>query len=150
MDVLVGVECRNHVFVLRDVRQYPQLDLGVVGIDQLAVRLCLKEGAQAAAQLGADRDVLQVWLGGAEPASAGIGLVEVGVDASVLGDYLEQTVHIGGFELGKLAVFQNLVDDFVLAAQAFQHLGAGGVAGFGLFAGGQTQLFKENLSELLG
>lgn len=48
VDVLVGVEGGNHVLVLRDVRQYPQLDLGVVGVDQLAVRLCLKEGAQAA------------------------------------------------------------------------------------------------------
>ena len=93
---------------------------------------------------------MQVWLGGAEPAGAGIGLVEMGVNASVLGNHLEQTVHIGGFELGKLAVLQNLVDDFVLAAQAFQHLGAGGVAGLGLFAGGQTQLFKEDFSKLLG
>ena len=69
-----------------DVRQYPQLDLGVVGVDQLAVRpVPVKKARRLAAQLGADRDVLQVGLGGAEPAGAGIGLVEVGVDAPVFG-----------------------------------------------------------------
>ena len=62
----------------------------------------------------------------------------------VRADYLAQAVHIGGFQLGQLAVLQNAVDNGVLALELFQHVGLGGVAGFGLFYRGKTQFIKQN------
>ena len=72
------------------------------------------------------------------------------MDAPVGGDDLAQAVHVGGFQLGELAVVQNGLDDGVLAPQLLQHLGVGGVARLGLFHRRQPQLFKEDLAQLLG
>ena len=122
------------------MRQHPQLNLGIVRVHQLAPGACAEKCTQAAAQLGPHRDILQVRLGRAEPSGTGIGLIKMRMDASVRSHHLEQSIHIGGFELGELAVLQNPVDDVVLAAQRFQHLRTGGIAGLGLFSCRQTQM----------
>ena len=150
MDVLPGAEALEHGLVLRHVGQEAQLDLGVVRVHQNVARGGHEHIPELGPQLGADGDILQVWLGGAEPPGRRDGVLKAGVDAAVGGDDLIQAVYIGGLELGQLAVFQNGLDDGVLAPELFQHLRVGGVAGFGLLHRGQAQLLKEDAPQLLG
>ena len=68
VDVLAAREAlaqRRHV---GDMRQQPQLDLRIVGRHQQVPRLGDEGAADAAAFLGADRDVLQVGIVRGEPA----------------------------------------------------------------------------------
>ena len=99
MDILPAAERVLHVLVAGDMGQDAQLDLAVIGVHQHAARLCNKVGPQLAAQLGADGDVLQVGVIGGEAAGAGLGLVEPGVNAAILADDFQQTLHIGGVQL---------------------------------------------------
>ena len=130
--------------------QHPQLDLGIVGVHQHLAVTRPEELAQVAADFGADRDILHIGLNGADAAGPGLGLLETGVNPAVLPHHLQKAVHIGGFQFGQLAVFQNIFNDGVFAPQGLQHVGIGGIAAFGLFAGGQPQLVKEDSPQLLG
>ena len=150
MDVLARPEGGDHLFILGHVGQQAQLDLGIVRVHQHPAGAGDEHGSHLGAQRGADGDVLQVRLGGRQPPGGGDRVLEAGVDAPVRGNDLFQPLHIGGVELGQLAVFQDLVDDGVLVPQLFQHLGAGGVAGLGLFHRRQAQVLKEDLAQLLG
>ena len=96
--------------VLRIVGQDAQLDLRVVGGEQLPAGLAGDErGADFAAFVGADRDVLQVRVAGAEPAGGGDDLVERRVNAARLGvDHRRQGVDVGALELRVLAVLDDL------------------------------------------
>jgi len=68
----------------------------------------------------------------------------------VRGFGVQQAVHVGGQQLGVGAVFQDLVNDRAVGAQAFQCLGVGGVAARRLFARRQAQLVEQRLAQLLG
>ena len=61
------LELRN----IGDVSEHAQLDLRIVGRDQLVALFGDEGGADFAAFLGADRDVLQVGIGRGEPARRG-------------------------------------------------------------------------------
>ena len=149
MDILAVQKGLLHVLVPGDVCQDAQLDLAVIRVYQHTARLCNKVGAQLAAQLGADGDILQVGIIGGEPSGAGFGLVKGGVDAPVLANDLEQTLHIGGVQLLVGAVLQNVLHQRVLA-QTFQRFGIGRPAALGLFAVGQTHGVEQHLAQLLG
>ena len=71
--------------VLGQVREHAELDLRVVGRDQHVARLGDERAADLAAELGADRDVLQVRIAAAQAAGRGDRLVEAGVHAAGLG-----------------------------------------------------------------
>ena len=64
--------------------------------------------------------------------------------------FLHEAVGIGGFQLGQHPVVHNGRDNGVLVLQLFQHVGVGGVTGFGFLPGGEPQLVEEQLSQLLG
>ena len=150
MDVLPGVEAVDHGLVPGHAGQQPQLDLGVVRVHQHPARRGHEHLAQLGPQLGADGDVLQIRLGGGQAARGGDGVLEAGVDAPVGADDLAQAVHIGGFQLGQLAIVQNLLDDGVGAPQLVQHVGVGGIARLSLLHRGQAQLVEEDAAQLLG
>ena len=94
-----------HMLVPRDVRQNAQLDLGVVGVHQRAAGRCHKIPAQAAAQLGADGDVLQVRLAGGNAPGARLGLDKGRVYAPVRRFGRQQPIHIGGEQFCVGAIF---------------------------------------------
>jgi len=150
VDVLPGQKGLLHGFVARDVGQDAQLDLAVVRVGQDAAGLCQEKLAQAAAQLGADGDVLQIGLAGRQPPGAGLGLVEGGVHAPVRPDDLEQALHVGAVELLVGAVLQDVLHRRAVGPQAFEGFGVGGVAALGLFAGRQAHFYKQGLAQLLG
>lgn len=129
-------------------RMRSSIDLRVVGVHERLARARHKVAAQAAAQLGADGNVLQVRLGGGDAPGARLGLDEGRVDPPVRGFGVQQAVHVGGQQLGVGAVFQDLVNDLIVGAQAFQCLGVGGVAAGVFLARRQAQLVKQRLAQL--
>ena len=107
--------------------------------------------AQLTAKLGADRDILEIGVGRGKTAGRRDHLLEMRVDAVVLRVHdRKQAVHVGGQQLGVGAVFQDLVNDRAVGAQAFQCLGVGGVAAGVFLARRQAQLVKQRLAQLLG
>ncbi len=84
MDVLVRIKRLDHVLVAGNVRQHPQLDLRVVGVHQHRSRS--RRVKKARRRLPSSvRTGMFCRFGSVElmPPGAGIGLVEVGVDAPV-------------------------------------------------------------------
>ena len=150
MDILPGAEALNHLLIPRHVGQEAELNLGVIRIHQNPSRPGNEHLPNLRPQLGAHRDVLEVGFRGGQPSGGGDGVLKAGVNPPVPGNDLGQPFHIGGVELGQLAVLQNQVDNGVMGAEFLQHLGAGGVPCLGLFHRGQAQLLKENPAQLLG
>ena len=67
----------------------------------------------------------------------------------ILLNFLDEAVGIGGFQLGEHPVVHDGGDNGVASLQLFQHIGVGGVAGFGFLHRRQSQFFKQQLSQLL-
>jgi len=127
-----------------------QLDLVVVGDQQRRAGRGDEDLAEGPPGLGADRDVVQVRRVRGEPAGAGHRLVEGGVDAPGGGVHLgQQPFPVGGAELLHLPVGEQVLDHGVLAAQALERGGIGGVAGLGLLLRRQPQPVEQHLPELL-
>ena len=100
---------------------------------------------------GADRDVLQVRVGGREPAGGGHRLVEGGVDAPGLGVHeLRQRVDVGRLELLHRAVVEDLARQLVHQRQLLEHvLGGGRGARLGrLLAALQAEPVEQHLAQL--
>ena len=108
----MSMPLREGFLQLRDVgdmREQPQLDLAVIGRDDLVARRRHEGAADLAAGFRADRDVLQVRLGRGQAARRGGGERERGVHPLGLGMHvLLQRVRIGRFQLGELAPFEDL------------------------------------------
>src|SRR4030081_3023219 len=64
------------------MREHPQLDLRIIGGDQDVSWGGDEGAADLASKFGADRDVLQIWIGGGQAARRGNRLVEAGVNAA--------------------------------------------------------------------
>ena len=140
-----------HRRVFRIVGQDAQLDLRVVGRQQLPARRPGDERrANFAAFLRADRDVLQVRVAGAEPARRGHHLVERRVHAAGFRmNHRRQRVDVRVLELRVLAVLDDLGRQRVRLGQLLQHVGIGARPGLGFLDDRQAQLLKQHLRELL-
>ena len=150
VDVVAGAEDLFQHLLVGDVGEHPQLDLAVVGGEQLGALLGDEAGPHRAADLGADRDVLQVGVGAGEAAGGGRRLVEGGVDAAGLGvDQVRQRVEVGVLQLGQLAPGLDLLDDRVLVADLGEDAGVGREAGFAAPLAGQAELLEEDAADLL-
>ena len=138
--------------VAREVSQHPQLDLGVVGHQQLAVRTSGDERpADLPAQLAPDRDVLQVWVHAGKPPGGRADLVVGGVNPAGPGIHQRrQGVQVGGLQLGQLAIGQQCRDDGVLVLELLQDVGLGGrgPALHGPFEDGQVELVVQDGCQL--
>ncbi len=115
---------------------------------------CHKEVANTTAALRADRNVLQVGVGGRQASRCRHGLVKGRMNASRHGmNQLRQGIDVRAFELAHLAPFEELFHDGMLFHIAFQDLLSGGILPrFGLFHFAPTNLqsIKEHISQLLG
>ena len=113
VQVLARAERLDEPLVAGEVRHDPHLDLRVVGRHQrLEAVADDEELADAPALLGADRDVLQVGVGGAEPPGRGDGLQVGRVDAAVVGHRLLQPLD-GDPQPRRVAVAQQRLEEGV-------------------------------------
>ena len=150
MDVVAGAEDLLQHLLVGDVGEHPQLDLAVVGGEQAGALLGDEAGADRAADLGADRDVLQVRVGAREAPGRRRRLVEGRVDAAGLGvDQVRQRVEVGVLQLGQLAPGLDLLDDRVLVADLGEDAGVGREAGLAAALAGQAELLEEDRADLL-
>ena len=136
--------------VAREVGDDPQLDLVVVGHQELPALGGHERPAEPPPRLGAHRDVVEVGPLRGQPAGAGHRLAERGVDAAVGGHLGQQALAVGGAQLLHLAVAQQGVDDGVVVAQGLQGGGVGRVAGLGLASRGEAELVVEHGAQLRG
>ena len=58
MDILAALECCDHILIIGQVGQHPQLDLRIVGVDQLPTGPRCEKAPHPAALLGAYGDIL--------------------------------------------------------------------------------------------
>src|SRR5690606_13691371 len=109
-------------------------------------------GADAAAVLGADGDVLQVRVVRAQPSGGGAGLVVAGVQAAGVGvHHLRQLVGVGVAQLGQAAVLEDQARQLVLVGDGLQRLFVGGRrAGGRLHQRRQLEFVEQQGAELLG
>ena len=138
--------------IAAEMREQPQLNLRVVGGKQLGARGGDESGANFAAELGADGNVLEIRIDGREPARGRGGGLERGVDARFGIGEQRQSVDIIRFELGEMAVFEDQARNFVVLREQFQHILRCG-NGFSFAAagrGGQAEIGEEHHAELLG
>ena len=153
VDVVAAAEGVDQQRVVGEMRQQAELDLRIVGGEQHAAGLGDEGGANFAAEFGADGNVLQVRVLRRQPAGGGIRRVEGGVQAArAVVEQQWQRVHVSGFQLGELPVFQHQARDFVLGGQAFEHVHGGGDSfPFAVFHRlGQVELVEQNVAKLLG
>ena len=113
VNVLVILKRLEHSRVLRDVGENAKFELRIVGRDQLVAFFGDKRFADPLAELGADRDVLQIWFGRTQAASRGDGLIETAVNASVGGDHFWQSVGVCRPEFVEFAVVDDVLGDLV-------------------------------------
>ena len=116
----------------------------------------MKPFADAAALLGADRDVLEVGLGRGEPAGRRDQLVERRVDPAVVGDGLEEPLDRLP-QPGDVAVAEQVAEELGplralldLGEQTHERVGVGGVAGLGALGLRHAELVEQDDLELLG
>ena len=155
VQVLALAEGLDQPLVLGQVRHDAHLDLGVVRGEQhglLAGHLVRHEHlADAAARLGAHRDVLEVRVQRGQSARGGGGLRVGGVDAVVRGDGLEQPLH-GLPQLRGVAVGHQVLEERVpgLLEQVLQRVHVRGVAGLRLARARHVEPLEQHLLQLLG
>ena len=149
VDVLAAQEDVAQDLLVGDVGQDPQLDLVVVDAQQDVPGLGDEAGADLAAGLGADRDVLEVRVDAAQAARRGGRLLERRVQAAVVADPVRERVQVGLGELGQLAEALDLGDDRMLVADRLQHLGVGAEAGLAAALAAELELLEEDRAELL-
>ncbi len=109
--------------------------------------------ADLAAFFGADWDVLEVRVARRQAPRIDMRHRKGRMDAARFGVYFFlQRVRIGGFELGKLAVIQNFLDDLMaFLGQFFEHIHRRGIiAALGLFASRKAHFAKQNFADLFG
>lgn len=155
VDVGILLEGGDHGFVAGEGCHDAEFDLGVVaGEEGEVLGIFRDEGAaDAAADFGADGDVLEVGVGGGEAPGGDDPLVEVGVDA--LGGGLDvggECVDVGGFEFGGFAPGEDVWDDGVSGLEGEEGLFVGfELSGFGFFGFvGEVEVVEEDVAELFG
>ena len=150
VNILSGGEGGDQVLVAGDVRQDAQLDLAIVRRHQ-GVPLLGNEGvADLAAEGGANWDVLQVWIGGAESPRCRHRLLEGGVHTAVTLNELRQRLDVGALQLRHGAPLHGDPNDRMLPLDLLQHacIGRPGTR-LCLLPLRQVELHKEEFAELL-
>ena len=64
-------------------------------------------------------------------------------------DEFQESLHVGGLQLGQLSVIQDVLHDRRLRLQFFQDIDRCRIARFRLFDGGQAHLLEQDDTQLL-
>ena len=146
MDVHPVAESLLHGFVVRNVGQHPQFDLAVIRVHQHTARFRHKHFSYFRTHIGTNRDVLQIRLCGGQAPSGCHQILEGGVYTPVTADFFQQTVSVGGFQLGQHPVIHNRRDNRVFVLQLFQNFRIGRVTLLGFPGRRQAQPVEKNFS----
>ena len=126
VDVFAVAERVDQRLLPGEVRQDAQLDLRVVGRDQHVARLGDERAPDLAADVGPDRNVLQVRIAAAQAPGRGHRLVEAGVHAAGVGiDERRQRVDVGALQLLQAAPLEDQLRQLVRQRQLLEHLERG-------------------------
>ena len=151
MEVGTRIECRDQVLVLGKMRKQAQLDLRIVRGHEYMVALEGHEAfPDAAPEIGAHGNVLQVGIGRRKAPGRRHRLIESGMEPTVSAAQLRQGVDIGSLDLGQLAVFQDEPGQHMLLRKLGQHLGIGRIAAARLLQGLEADHLEEHMPHLLG
>ena len=148
--LLVGI---NQDRFAREVGEDAQLDLGIIGTQQLPALLGQKRLANPARKLGAHGNVLQVWVAAGQAPGGGDRLVEIGVHSAGFSFHQQwQGIHIGALELAEDAVLQHQGHHRMVGFEFFEHGRVGAPTGFGFagFFAVEPQGVKEQFAQLFG
>ncbi len=122
VDVLAVAEGLDERRLFGEVREHAQLDLRVVGRDQHVAGFGDEGAPDLAADVGPDRDVLQVGIAAAQPPGRRDRLVEAGVHAAGVGVHERgQRVDVGALELLQAAPFEDELGQLVRERQLLEH-----------------------------
>ncbi len=149
MDVLTGSERIHQHRIHRQMREHPKLDLRVVCADQLVAGGSDECRADLAAQLRADRYVLQVRIGRRETPRRRDGLLPARMDA--LGLWVHehrQGIDVGPLQLRQLADLENDLGQRVQLRQGLQGVGVGRARGLRASHMLQAELVEEQRLQL--
>jgi hypothetical protein len=152
VDVLARAERLDQRLFSSHMGEHAQLDLRVIGGNQDMARGGDEGAPDLAAQVGADRDVLQVWIGAAQPSGCRHCLVEAGVNAPRLGvDHQRQRVDVRALQFVQRPPVEHQPRHLVGQRQFFEDFGGSrkraGLAG--LLRRRQVELLEEDSAELL-
>ena len=126
VDVVAAAVGFDQQRIAREVSEQAQFDLRIIGGEQDVAGFGDEGGANAASEFGADGNVLQIGIGGGKPSGGGSGLAEGGVQASGGAvDERGQSVDVGGFQLGELAVVENHAGDGMVFGESFENIDGG-------------------------
>ena len=149
MQVLVGEEAVAQHRVARDVREHAQLDLAVVGAEQLPPGSRDECLANLRAQRSTDGDILKIRVDRGEAPGRRDGLIEGGVQPPILPQRGGKRIEIRRFELHQLPVLEDLRRQGMLLRQLLQHFLVGRRACLPPLEDRQLQLLVEDLRQLL-
>src|SRR5882724_5749097 len=121
MNVFPILKRLEHYRVLRNVREQAQLELGVVRRNDLVSFFSDERAPDAAPQLGANGNVLQVGLAGRETAGGGNRLIEQTMNSPVSRNLMRQRVGVNALEFIQLAVVNNQPRQLKRLSQFFEH-----------------------------
>ena len=149
VEILARFEARAQHRIAGDVGEHAQLDLRIIGTQELPARLGNERLADLRTDGRADGNVLQIGVHAGEPARRGDRLIEGGVQAPVPADHGRQCVEVRALQLRQLPVLEHLRGQRMLLGELLQNLLVGGGARLSPFEDRQVQLLVEDLGELL-
>ena len=148
VDILRLTISLDQFFITGHMCQHTKLDLGIIGIQKYKSLLRHKNLTDQPAQLHADRYVLKIRICTADTTGCCDRLIESRVDPSIFSDHISETICISGFQLGQLAVLQDIFYDGMIRRQLIQDIRRCGIAGLGLLSTWKSQLFKKDHTQL--
>ena len=139
----------EHHRILRDVGQQTQLELRVVGRNDLVSLLCHERAPNTPSHFTANRNVLKIRIARRKTSGGGNRLVELAMNASVSRDLLRQRVRVDTLQFIELAILDDQTRQLKLLGQLFEHGFARGNATGGSFPAEVDIQISQHFADLL-
>ena len=149
VDILCLSVCLDQFLIPGHVGQHTKLNLRIIGIQEHISILRHKNLADQSSKFHTYRNILKIRLCAADTSGSCNRLIKSGVDSSVFSDHIAKPIRIGGFQFGKLTVFQNILHNGMVRCQFIQDICCSRIACLGLLSTWKSHFFKKDHSKLL-
>ena len=149
MDVLCFPICLDQFLISGHMCKDSQLDLRIIRIQEHESVFRHKNLTDQSSKFHPDRNILKIRFCTADPSGCRNRLIKGRMNPSVCFDHSTQSICIGRFKLGKLAVFQDILDDLMLRRKLLQNVCRCRVTCLCLLASRDLHLFKQDHTQLL-